>query len=129
VALGGVPVDNVPEGRDVVRTTVLVVQVVRMLPDIEADDGFAFETRDGLAHQRAVLVGRGSDGELLVTGDDEPRPAGAEAGRGSLGKLLLEGVERSEGRVDRLGELALRGAALARTEDLPEKGVIAVPAG
>src|SRR5687768_8464337 len=85
----GVPVDGIPPRGDVVRTTVLVLQVVGVLPDVEAQKRFlAF-------HQRTVLV-RGALDHQLAAGIDQPRPAAAEARRRRLGKLLLEGVEAAE---------------------------------
>src|SRR5690606_5737410 len=42
----GVPVDDVPPGREVVGALVLVLQVVGVLPDVDADDGrLAFHDR------------------------------------------------------------------------------------
>src|SRR5881409_3501698 len=49
------PVDDVPPRVDVVWTAVLVLQIVRVLPDVDAEhDLLAF-------HQRAVLVGAALD--------------------------------------------------------------------
>jgi hypothetical protein len=80
--LGGVPVtfDHVPEGGDVVRTAVLVVEVVGVLPDIEAEDGLALDAGDGLAHERAVLVGGGADASFLVGADVRARPSRSRSG-------------------------------------------------
>jgi hypothetical protein len=70
----GVPIYHVPEGGDIVGALVLVVKVVGVFPDIEGDDGFASDASNGGAHQRAVLIGGGTDGELLVGGHIEPGP-------------------------------------------------------
>src|SRR5688500_1583535 len=56
----GVPVDDVPPRGKVVRTPVLVVEVVRVLPDVDPED------RRLPLHHRGVLV-RGRD-------DREPGP-------------------------------------------------------
>src|SRR5690606_35077215 len=112
-----------------VRTAVLVVQVVGVLPDIEADDGLALDAGDGLAHQWAVLVGGGADRELLVRADHEPGPAGAEAGGRALAEFFLELGEAAELGVNRRGQLALGGAALAAANDGPAEGVVAVATG
>src|SRR5690606_3341212 len=72
--------------------------------------------------------GGGTDGEFLVTVDIEPGPAGAETRGGGLGELFLELVEAAEGRVDRLGEFALRGATFAGADNRPEEGVVGVAA-
>ena len=59
-AVDRVPVDHVPPGREVVGPAVLVLQVVGVLPDVDAEDGLlAF-------HHRVVLVGRALDRELAA---------------------------------------------------------------
>src|SRR5262245_10410373 len=66
------PVHDVPPGVDVVGPAVLILQIVGVLPHVEAEHDFlAF-------HQRAVLVGAALDGELAAL-IDHPRPAAAEA--------------------------------------------------
>src|SRR4051795_13136439 len=72
VALGDlVPVDDVPPGLEVLGPAVVVLEVVRVLPDVVAQ-----QRRVAVEH-RAVLVGR--LGELeLAAGEPQPRPARAE---------------------------------------------------
>ena len=94
------PVDEVPEGVDVVWATVLVVEVVGVLPDIQAKDWFVSE------HDGGVLVGGGADMEFAFGVEAEPRPAGAEAGGGLVGELFFEALEGAEGGIDALGEFA-----------------------
>src|SRR5262245_19587913 len=66
------PVHDVPPRVDVVGPAVLVLQVVGVLPDVDAEDRLlAF-------HQRAVLVRGALDGQLAAA-FDHPRPAAAEA--------------------------------------------------
>lgn len=55
VLVGFVPIDDLPEGADVVRTAILVVKVVGVLPDVESDDGSASAIANTL-HYRGVLV-------------------------------------------------------------------------
>jgi hypothetical protein len=58
---------------DVVGATVLIFEIVRVLPDVQPQDG-------NLAlHQRAVLIRRRVDFKLLVGSSHEPGPARAEA--------------------------------------------------
>src|SRR3972149_4270567 len=83
------PVDDVPPGGDVVGPAVLVVEVVGVLPDVDAED------RRLALGERAVLVRRRHDGEAGAA-PDEPAPAAAEAGDPGLAQLLLEGVEAPE---------------------------------
>jgi hypothetical protein len=94
-ALGdGAPVDDVPDGAEVLGLAVLVLQVVGVLPGVDAQQGLEV-ARDG------VLVRAGDEAERarrLVL--DEPGPAGAlDAGEGRVG-LLLEVLERAEVFVD-----------------------------
>ena len=117
-----VPVDDVPERRNVVGTAILVVQVVRVLPDVEADDGRA------ALHQRGVLVGHRLDAERAVGGEAQPGPAAAEARGGRLGELLLEAVEAAERGRDLVAQRAGRRAALAGAHDGPKKRVVRVAA-
>src|SRR5687767_8937287 len=80
------PVDDVPPGGDVVRPAVLVLQVVGVLPDVDAED------RGHPVRERSVLIGgRGHLEDTAVR--DEPRPAASEPVRACVGDLLLEGVE------------------------------------
>src|SRR5450755_3583926 len=46
VGLGGVPVHDVPERGDIIRPAVLVVEIIGVLPDIEAEDGLALDAGD-----------------------------------------------------------------------------------
>src|SRR5947209_18525216 len=98
------PVDHVPPRRDVLGPAVLVLEVVGMFPDVEAED------RRAPLHQRAVLVGGGFDTQRAAAVQREPGPAAAEAARRCPGELVLERVAPPEGLSDRLGQ---RPAGLA----------------
>src|SRR5205807_1447441 len=101
-----VPVHYVPPRVDVIRAAVLVLEVVRVLPHVEAH-------YRGLAlHQRAVLIGGRDDVELARFVLDQPRPARAEACGSGGGKFLLELIEPAEGTHNGLGDLSLGLAAL-----------------
>lgn len=89
------PVDNVPDGAEVLGLAVLVLQVVGVLPGIDAQQG------DQVAGD-GVLVGTGDQAQragLLVLGD--PGPAAAlDTGEGGVG-LLHEGGIGAEVALDR----------------------------
>src|SRR5262249_50199161 len=90
-ALGDrVPVDDVPPRIDVVGALVLVLQVIRVLPDIDAED------RRLALHVGAVLVGARLDGQLAGGIADQPGPAAAEAAQGGFLDLGLEVIEAGE---------------------------------
>src|SRR5258707_7548416 len=115
VALGdGLPVDRVEPRRHVVRALVLVLQVVGVLPDVDAKD------RGQAVHVRAVLVGVALERELAARVGGEPSPAAPELADRGLGELLLERVVRAERAVDRVADAARRGASPTRAHDRPE---------
>ena len=91
----GLPVDDVPDGAEVLGLAILVLQVVGVLPGVDAQQG------DQVAGD-GVLVGAGDQAQgagLLVLGD--PGPAAAlDAGEGGV-CLLHEGGEGAEVAVDR----------------------------
>merc|ERR1719240_2202443 len=69
-----VPVDHVEEGTDVLRAPVLVLEVVGVLPDVDAHDG-----HEAVAiHEGVVLVGSGDDRDGAVLGNREPGPSRTE---------------------------------------------------
>ena len=70
-----VPVDDVPEGVEVGGALVLVLQVVGVLPDVDAE-----QRRLAVGDRRVLVRGRG-DREAAGGVLDQPGPAGAEAGR------------------------------------------------
>src|SRR5947209_16506191 len=114
------PVDDVPPGLEVRRTLVLVLEVVGVLPDVDA------EQRHVALHEGRVLVRRRVDREAgAVPG--EPRPAAAEALDAAVVDRSLERVERPERIVDRGSELAPRCATAVRRHDRPEQGMVRVP--
>ena len=84
------PVDHVEERGDVVRAAVLVVQVVGMLPDVEAQD-WQVPMQEG-----AVLVGGAAHVQLAAFIKAHPGPAAAEARGRGLGELLAKAVETAE---------------------------------
>src|SRR5690349_3808261 len=81
-ALG--PVHHVPPGAHVVGAAVLVLEVIRVLPDVAAEHGRL------AGHEWAVLVGRAFDGERAAAVERQPAPSAAEPARARLGELLLE---------------------------------------
>src|SRR5690606_13633237 len=84
------PVDDVPPRLQVLRTPVLVAQVVGVLPDVVAHD------RVMTFHHGVVLVGRAHDLELAVLGPDQPHPPAAETLRASVVEAHLKRLERAE---------------------------------
>src|SRR3712207_4527734 len=124
--LGLLPVHNVPPRLYVLRPAVLVLEVVSMLPHVQA-----YHRRLAL-HQRRVLVGGGLYGQRPLWGGYKPRPPAAEQSTWRRGRpeLLLEGVKRAERGIDGGGKVPA-GAATplpAGAHYLPEHRVVGVPA-
>src|SRR5215467_6924497 len=95
-----VPVDRVEPRGDVVRPLVLVLQVVSVLPHVDAED------RRHAVHVRAVLVRVALDRKLAALVRDQPGPAAAELAHRRLLQLLLERVVGAERAVDGVADVA-----------------------
>ena len=116
------PIDNVPEGVNVVALHVLVLQVEGVLPHVEE------EQRD---HGEGVIVlvaiSNLEDDEPLgkhVPGKDGP--AGALNTGGGGGKFFLELLEGAELVVNGGGKFTLGVGVLGGGQVLPEEGVVNV---
>src|SRR5688500_8589090 len=84
------PIDEiVDEGLQVVRPTVLVVEIVGVLPHVDAEQGLL------AMDQRVLAVRRLGDLELPAV-LDEPGPARPELRGTGLGEGVLEGVDGAE---------------------------------
>src|ERR1700741_344073 len=88
-----VPIHHAPECFDILRTAVLMLQVVGMFPNIDA------EQRHLMLRYRAVLVRARGDFELFPI-QDQPTPAAAENFRGGFRELLFEFVVAGELFID-----------------------------
>src|SRR5207244_13571958 len=110
--------------RHVLGPAVLVLQVVGMLPDIEAENG------DLVVHERTVLIRPTRDAKLSV-GDRQPGPPASELGRCGVRELLLELREVPERPLDRVGQRAAglsTAAPAGRGQDPPEQCVVVMAA-
>src|SRR5690242_12770583 len=119
-----VPVDQaVDERLEVFRTGVAIVDVIAVLPDIDAEDR-------GRAMDERVLAVRGlRDGELAIL-HRQPGPAGAELRRAGSDEIGAELVVAAEIAVDRGLQLARKlVAAAVLLHPLPEMDVVVVLAG
>lgn len=88
------PVDDVPDGVEIIGAAVLIFQIIRVFPNVYTKDG-------GLSfRQRIVLIGGAGDGEFAVFADDEPCPTGTETGKTRGFELCFEFVKAAERGVD-----------------------------
>src|SRR5690606_32009806 len=113
-----VPVHQVPERLDILRTGVAVVDVVGMLPHVTGQ-------------QRSVTGGdriAGADGayqaQRAVSLLHQPAPAGTEGADGNLAELFLECVEGAECLVDRFCQFTGGLAAAIGAQAVPVEGVV-----
>src|SRR4051812_4638078 len=88
------PIHHIPPGLDVIGPAILVIEIIGVFPDIDA------EQRGIALHQRAILVWCRSHFELSALVLDQPGPAAAETTGAGRGEFFLETVEASEGRLD-----------------------------
>ena len=107
-----VPVDDAPQGTDVPRAGVAVIDIIGVLPHVEGEQRLE-ALGDGVAG--VAFLG---DDEFAVRVEAEPDPAGAEEAGALGGEFLLEGFEAAELRVDQLRNLADGGVAFARRAEL-----------
>ncbi len=118
-----VPVHQVLDERlEIVRAAVAVIDVVGVLPHIDAED------RGSAGDQRALAVRALGDDQLAVL-HRQPGPAGAELGDAGLDEIFLELLHRADVLDDLLLELAGNGAAAIRLHPVPEVQVVIVLAG
>src|SRR5215472_4063466 len=108
-----VPVDDVPPGGEIFRTTVVVFQVVGVLPDVVAEDGIQ-SLRNGI-----VLIWRRHDLHFAVRLARKPYPSRAELLRASIVEFGFEIVEVAKGFLNRLSDGSVRIASALRLHDLP----------
>ena len=86
------PVDDLPDVLEVLGSRILVVQVVSVLPDVDADDGYEVGADVG---DRVLVVGLTVGEHISALVVDEPAPAGALDSRSSLVENLAEYVNGS----------------------------------
>jgi len=125
-ALGdSLPVNNLPDGLEVVRADVLVLEVVGVLPNINSQQGD--QTGGGL--ERVLVRGGGNLKALELLVVSEPAPSRTLNSSGLGVELLDKLVEGAPGLLDLLEEFS--GGLLATTaglgsQVLPEEGVVDV---
>jgi hypothetical protein len=121
------PVDDVPDGADVARADVLVLEVVRVLPHVNAQERY----QAGGRLQGILVRARGHLEGALGRVVPEPAPPGALDGDRRGRQAGLELVEAPKLRVNGLPKRARRRAAAPgrrRGQVAPEDGVVQVPA-
>mmetsp|Transcript_4149 Transcript_4149/g.5400 ORF Transcript_4149/g.5400 Transcript_4149/m.5400 type:complete len:257 (-) Transcript_4149:13-783(-) len=122
-----IPVHNIPPVRDIFGATVLILEVVSMFPNINAENGEHNLIGNSL-HERIVLVGC-SHKFQPIRRDANPHPSRTEerTRRGACLEGSLHLIQRSKGFVNRRLEFraGLRlGGFIGRRHLVPEEGVV-----
>src|SRR5207249_5524450 len=85
-----VPVHHVPPSLKVIGAAVLILEIIGMLPHVDAED------RRVAIHQRTVLIWRRNNFELSILVFNQPRPAAAKTAHASSSKFLFEFIKAAE---------------------------------
>src|SRR3989344_4870550 len=91
-----------------------------MLPDVETDDWRV------PMHEGGILVWQAVQMQFAVLIRRQPRPAAAEKLRGRIGELFLEIFHGAESGLNVRYQFLIY--FFLRSHDLPEKGVVRMPA-
>src|SRR6266849_9381608 len=118
------PVHQVIDPRlQIIRTAIAIIDVVGVLPDVDAED------RGGAMDQRVLAIGRLGNLELAVL-RRQPRPARTELADAGGGEIALEFLEPAEVFGDLLFQAAGQFAAAAiGLHPVPEMQVVKMLAG
>lgn len=92
-----IPVDHIPKRGNVVRSSVLVVQVVSMFPNIQSKNWKTFDFSN--VHQGIVLVGCRTHNQLSVC-NAEPSPSRPKPCSSGFVKFFLKRIKWTEFRID-----------------------------
>src|SRR5437762_7922654 len=68
-----IPVNDIPPSSEIIRTTVLIFEIVGMFPHIIA------QNREVAIRKRIILIGSASDGEIAGLVENQPGPARPKA--------------------------------------------------
>mmetsp|Transcript_29202 Transcript_29202/g.73464 ORF Transcript_29202/g.73464 Transcript_29202/m.73464 type:complete len:220 (+) Transcript_29202:47-706(+) len=118
VLVGELPVDELPPGIDVRRTSILVIDVVGMLPHVNGED------RSLTRGQRVASIMGAYHLELTVGVLDEPCPARAKVSGSSSGELLLEGIKAAKVTNDGFSDRTSGFSSALRGQRVPVEGVV-----
>src|SRR5690554_5445072 len=113
-----VPVNQIPEGFQVVRTAVAVVDVVGVLPYVDG------QYRLVRAGQRSFGIAGVGDSYGTNSLFNQPGPARTEVAGGLLIKLFLECIEGAKGLLDGFLGSTSRLTATVGAQAVPVEGVV-----
>src|SRR5204862_3949540 len=106
----------------IVGTSILVVEIIRVFPNVHAKQGRV------TIHQWAVLIRRRDYFKFSAFVFDQPSPTTSETTGTSCREFFLERVKASESGFDVISKFARGLATSIRTHDFPEKRMVGVAA-
>src|ERR1700721_2510502 len=115
-----VPVDDVPPGGEIFRASVVVFELIGVLPDVIAED------RQQAWGKRVVLVRSAKDLHFAGGFARHANASAAELFYSGIVELGLKILEVAEGFGDHFGDRAVRVASTFGLHDLPEHAVVDV---
>ena len=118
-----VPIHQIPEGRDVIRSPVLIVEVIGVFPNVQTDDWGSGIVGNPF-HQGRILIWRGGDSQGSVIPFDQPCPPRSESREGCLGERFFHGVQAAESGSDGVSQASLRKSTALRRKAFPEKSMV-----
>src|SRR5260370_6442985 len=120
-----VPINRVPKRGDILRPAILMLQVVRVLPNIDSKNRCFFFI---LFRDLVILIWCWRDLQIFTIHDQPSPTAPKKLGR-RFAKLLLKIGEAPKSRVNCLREIAGGFTAVVLLQELPEQGVIEMTSG
>src|SRR4249920_478213 len=112
------PVEStIDDGIEVLATPALMIEVVRMLPEVDRE-----QTRES-TRLRAIRIRRGNDSHLLAAVGYQPKPSAPQVRRTSEREFISEAREVAKRALERSSQLSAR-AFLRRCQALEEKRVV-----
>src|SRR5699024_1606260 len=112
----------IEESGDIIRSSVLIIEIICMLPYIKTQDRRTFAIYD--RHQRIVLIGSRTYTDFSSFMNTQPCPSGSELCGCCLAEGLFKLFKTPKRIVDRFGEITGRFAASILGHDFPEKRMI-----
>lgn len=103
------PIDAIQQCGNVICAAVLVIEVIGVFPNVDAQEGAALGRRvHDVHHEGVVLVGGGCHEKAIGVIDilHEPSPSGTEAASRSSSQGLQDTFMVTKGAVDALGQKA-----------------------
>ena len=118
------PVYHIPESTNVVGSAVLIVQVIRVLPNVKRQDRSAFYFCN--IHQGVVLICCAGYYQFVAV-QYQPCPTATKACSSCGVELLFESIKATERSSNCIRQFACRQSAARWRKQLPKQAVVPMP--